>query len=117
MGSAFTTVADFSEEFALLDQLGEDTRKMLRPAAQAGAQVYYEGAVRRVPVATKAVTTKWGKVIEPGALKASVYQAFSADNSGASRATYHISWNAAKAPHGHLIENGHWTRSVGKGGR
>lgn len=114
--ASFSIDLDVSDIIEKLDQLDVDARGLIRPAAQAGAQVYYDEVHVRVPVATKTVTLKSGRVIEPGALKASIYQAFSADNSGPARATYHISWNATKAPHGHLVEYGHWTKTVGKHG-
>lgn len=74
----------------------------IRPAAQAGAEVIYRAVLRNVN-AIGSVT---------GNLASAIYQAFSADQSretpgGYSKATYHISWNAKKAPHGHLIEHGH----------
>lgn len=72
-----------------------------RPAAQAGAQVIYE-EVRRNVVRIKRKT---------GNLAASIYQAYSTDNSRPGGAqTYHVSWNAKKAPHGHLVEFGHLQR-------
>lgn len=116
MASAFEMSVDMSDVFLKLDSLDVDARELMRPAAQAGAQVFYDEVLLRVPVATKTVTRKSGKVIAPGALKRSIYQAYSADNSTDRSATYHISWNARKAPHGHLIENGHWMRVVGKDG-
>ena len=67
-------------------------------------------------MATEPHKRKGGRIIPPGALKRSIYQAYSADHSSAAVATYHVSWNARKAPHGHLIENGHWTKTVGKHG-
>lgn len=100
---------------AELDELLEAAESAVRPAAQAGAQVFYEEVLLRVPVREEPKTVK-GKTYQPGTLKASIYQAFSADNSDPKRAAYHISWNAKKAPHGHLIENGHWTKKVGKYG-
>lgn len=45
-----------------------------------------------------------------GRLAESIYQAYSRDNSSPVHAVYHISWNARKAPHGHLIEFGHLQR-------
>jgi hypothetical protein len=46
-----------------------------------------------------------------GNLYASIYQAFSPENSGPGKATYHISWrtggSGVRAPHGHLVEFGH----------
>lgn len=88
-----------------LDQLAKGSAEQARPAAQAGAQVLYEEVKIRAPVMKKPQVRK-GKTIQPGALKASIYQVFSKDNSGAGHATYHISWNAKKAPHGHLVEFG-----------
>ena len=72
-----------------------------RPAAQAGAQVLYD-EVRRNVARIKRKT---------GNLASSIYQAYSKDNSTpGGRATYHVSWNAKKAPHGHLVEFGHLQR-------
>jgi len=114
--SAFTMDFDASDIIEQLDQLVDDARTLIRPAAQAGAEVYYQEVRSRVPVATKTVKMKSGFEIHPGALRAAIYQAFSADNSGPARATYHVSWNAQKVPHGYWVENGHWTRTVGKYG-
>jgi HK97 gp10 family phage protein len=88
-----------------LDELAKGSAEQVRPAAQAGAQVLYDEVKARAPVKEKATTRK-GKVLPPGALKASIYQVFSQDNSGKGHATYHGSWNAKKAPHGHLVEFG-----------
>lgn len=69
-----------------------------RPAAQAGAQVLYDEVKRNVASIRR----------HTGNLAASIYQAYSTDNSTpGGRATYHVSWNAKKAPHGHLVEYGH----------
>lgn len=116
MADAMTMTFDASGLIAELDRLDVDARALVRPAAQAGAQVFYDEVLRRVPVATEPHWRKGGRIIQPGALKKSIYQAYSSDHSNDAVATYHISWNARKAPHGHLIENGHWTKSVGKHG-
>lgn len=71
-----------------------------RPAAQAGAQVLYEAVQRNVA----------GIKRHSGNLASSIYQAYSKDHSGRGHATYHVSWNAKKAPHGHLVEYGHLQR-------
>lgn len=85
----------------LLDQLGDDAAKALRPAAQAAAQVLYD----RVKLNVSAL----GKVT--GNLNSSIYQAFSPENSeDGRRARYNVSWNAKKAPHGHLVEYGYMQR-------
>lgn len=115
MRDSFTAKFDVEGVNALLDNLTDVIQESARPAAQAGAQVLYDEVLRLVPVAKSARMYK-GRLYQPGALKAAIYQAFSADNSDGMRATYHVSWNAAKAPHGHLIENGHWTKRQGKDG-
>ena len=66
---------------------------VIRAGSQAAAQVFYNEAKNRVPV-------------KSGTLKNSIYQVFSEDNSDKGKATYHVSWNRSKAPHGHLIEFG-----------
>jgi len=81
-------------------ELVADAEAAARPAAQAGAQVLYD-AVRRNVNGIKRHT---------GNLSRSIYQAFSRDQSSQGKATYHISWNAKKAPHGHLVEWGHLQR-------
>lgn len=105
MSKSFAIKHDLSGVFGALDEIAEGAEVNLRPAAQAGAQVLYDEVLIRVPVKAKATTRK-GKVLPPGALRDSIYQVFSKDNSSQTRATYHISWNAKKAPHGHLVENG-----------
>ncbi len=72
----------------------------VRPAAQAGAQVLYDQVVQNVA----AIGTKTGN------LKRSIYQVYSGQNLNPKRAKYVVSWNARKAPHGHLIEYGHIAR-------
>lgn len=95
--------------FAGLDRIAEETRRHTRAATQVGADVLYQEVKLRVPVAAEArvLSTKYGRMSKPGTLRDSIYQVFSQRNSNASRATYHISWNASKAPHGHLVEYGY----------
>lgn len=86
----------------MLHKLEGDIHKAVRPAAQAAAEVMYRIVLGNVDAI--------GKVT--GNLRASIYQVFSEDKSkaagdGYSRAVYHVSWNAKKAPHGHLVEYGH----------
>ena len=94
---AFTISMDMPVLDAFIDGLDEDLTNAVRPAAQAGAQVIYDEVMRNV--------ARIGSV--SGNLASAIYQAYSADNSGPLRATYHISWNARRAPHGHLVEFGH----------
>lgn len=89
--------ADFKR---MLDTLATDIEASVRPAAQAGAQVLYD--------AVKLNVSSMGRVT--GNLDKSIYQVFSRDRSGQGLATYHVSWNHIKAPHGHLVEYGHVQR-------
>jgi hypothetical protein len=94
---------------ALLGELGDLVDAATRPAAQAASQVLYDEVDRNVA----AIGHKTGNLAN------AVYQVFSKDNSGPNRATYHISWNHSKAPHGQLLEFGHIQRYasyVGKDG-
>ena len=52
-----------------------------------------------------------------GLLAASIYLVFDAKASTKSNYVYGISWNASKAPHGHLIEFGHWRYNIFLNGR
>ena len=92
-----------------LDKIGAEALSATRKAAQAGAQVLYDEVKLNV-------SRYVGKVT--GNLDNSIYQAFSDERSlpagfavgglpAYRRAIYHVSWNASKAPHGHLVEYGH----------
>lgn len=99
--NSFSIKADTSGLADYFDALGEEADAAVRPAAQAGAQVYYDQATQNVA----ALGTVTGK------LARSIYQAYSPENSQDGRkAEYHISWNASTAPHGHLVENGYLQR-------
>ncbi|WP_275760835.1 HK97 gp10 family phage protein [Ralstonia pseudosolanacearum] len=88
-----------------LDQLADDIEEhVVRSVAHAGALVFYEEARTLAPVYRG--TEKKG--VRPGQLREAIYRAFADQQSTAGQAVYRISWNAKKAPHGHLIENGHW---------
>ena len=96
----FDLSIDMSAFESDMEALADRAEKAARPAAQAGAQVLYE----RVKANVAALGRKTGN------LDSAIYQAFSANNSGEGKATYHISWNATKAPHGHLVEWGYIKR-------
>jgi hypothetical protein len=110
MSTTVTIRPDRANIAAVMDRLRDNMAKAVRPAAQAGAQVIYD--------AVKLNVSKLGKY--SGNLQAAVYQAYSKENSVPNiKATYHISWNAAKAPHGQLVEFGHIQRYasyIGKDG-
>lgn len=93
-----------------IDNLQAKVHRAARPAAQAAAQVLYDQARQNV--------SAMGRVT--GKLQSSIYQVYSQKHSHAGLATYHVSWNARKAPHGHLVEYGHIQRYkvyLGKDGK
>lgn len=75
--------------------LGKGAEEALRPAAQAGAQVFYDEMRARVPVAE-------------GVLRDSIYQFYLERKSTEARQVYVVGPNKGKAPHWHLVEFGHW---------
>lgn len=93
---------DLSGLESLFDDLGDAAEEAARPAAQAAAQVFYDAAKDNV----SRIRRVSGKLAE------AIYQVYSKDNSGIGHATYHVSWNHTKAPHGGLVEYGHWQRYV-----
>lgn len=98
--SAFAIKVGLAGLDALLDEKAEAVADAARPAAQAAAQVLYDDVLRNV--------ARVGR--RTGNLAASIYQAYSQNNSVPGKAVYHVSWNAKKAPHGHLVEWGHLQR-------
>lgn len=97
---ALTIKVDMQAVNALVSGLKADMEDAVRPAAQAAAQVLYDEVKRNV--------SRIGR--KKGNLASAIYQAFSQDNSGNGKATYHVSWNARKAPHAHLVEYGYIQR-------
>lgn len=96
---------DFSKLSAELDNITQAAEKAVRPAAQAGAQVFYDEVKQRVPVSAKA--HKSGKkTYNPGTLRKAIYQAFADKESGDGRATYRISFNKTHAFYGRFVEFG-----------
>ncbi|RLK45949.1 HK97 gp10 family phage protein [Cupriavidus plantarum] len=99
---------------ATLQQLEEDVQeRVVRPIAYAGARLLYDEVRLRVPV----YEGRERKNIRPGQLRDAIYHVFAEDQSSDLAKFYEISWNASKAPHGHLIEYGHWIvrGKVGRG--
>lgn len=100
-------LAAFKDQLrATAAELGRATR----PAAQAGAQIIYDRAKAVCPVSERAHmfhgTNKVYGPFVPGTLRDAIYQVFSKDNSYSDVSTYHISWNADKAPYGWMVELG-----------
>ena len=92
----FSMGLNLSDLEGFINQSKEKIQAAVRPAAQAGAQVLYE-----------AVKSNAGRNKKTGNLERSIYQKFSESNSTELKATYHISWNQTKAPHGFWLEYGH----------
>jgi hypothetical protein len=93
---------DLSGLNAMLHEMGDAAEAAARPAAQAASQVLYDEVKRNA----QGIRQKTGN------LARSVYQVYSQANSGPGHATYHVSWNRRKAPHGGLVEFGHIQRYV-----
>ena len=96
-GQSFGMVVDLDGFEAGIDAMADVLEEAARPAAQSAAQVLYD-AVR---LNVFALGSKTGRLLD------SIYQVYSKANSSPGQATYHVSWNAKKAPHGHLVEFGH----------
>lgn len=96
---------DFSKIAAKLDNLTKAAEEAARPAAQAGAEVFYQEVKQRVPVSAK--PHKSGKkTYSPGTLRKAIYQAFADKESGDGKAMYRISWNKSHAFYGRFVEFG-----------
>ena len=113
--------AQFANE---LREMADNLHAATRPAAQAGALVVYDRARAIVAAeltsqrehwfygqATKALPRGEKKAaaygpFKPGSLHDAIYQVFSKDNSFRDVSTYHVSWNATKAPYGGMVEVG-----------
>ncbi len=74
MADAFSMRFDASDLLDALDGITEAAEEHVRPAAQAGIQVLYDEVLLRVPVSTKVRKLKSGRVVAPGALRASIYR-------------------------------------------
>lgn len=96
---------DTTEIFAGLDKLQAKKEPVARAMGSAMAGAVRDEAKVRVPVGTD-----FGGSLNPGTLRDAIYQAYDARRNVLNNNTYRyvVSWNHNKAPHGHLIEFGHW---------
>lgn len=99
------STVDVSEVVAGFKKLAGIKESLGRTIAFEMADVVYNEAHVRVPVGTEE-----GGSITPGLLKSALYRAYDERQTILSPDTYRytISWNSKKAPHGHLVEFGHW---------
>lgn len=99
---------------AALDAKRLKIQAAIRPAAQAGAQVYYNAVKASAPVSKeghffhgtsfRATGTKYW--FESGSLKSAVYQVYSKQGSSANNAEFHVAWNHRKVPYGFMVVAG-----------
>lgn len=90
---------DADNLFKAIDKLADDGYKVARSMGVAAGVVLRDEAKTNVGVHT-------------GKLRSAIYVAFDEKTSTANRIRYNVSWNNAKAPHGHLVEFGHWRTNV-----
>lgn len=89
--------------FQGLDNLKKVTEPLARSMAVAGGKIVRDEAKARAPV-------------DDGTLRDSIYLAYRDAKSKGPTVMYSITWNSRTAPHGHLLEFGHWqTRAAFKG--
>lgn len=99
---------------AALDRFKIKAEAAIRPAAQAGAQIYYDAVKAAVPVSkephffygTSSKSTGVRYWFESGSLKNAIYQVYSKSNSGPSKAVYQVAWNHRKVPYGFMVAGG-----------
>lgn len=99
--NAVAKPVDMSGIDDLIRTLGVDIEDSVRAVAQAAAQVMYEAVKHNVAQIKK----------KSGNLDKAIYQKFIPEQSvDGRRATYKVSWNVTKAPHGKWLEWGHYQR-------
>ncbi len=99
---------DFQQVYDRLDGLAGVAKKHLpRSMAVATGTVFRDEAKARAPRGMDTPTSKVGPRLP---LAETIYLAFSDSRSfpEAGQVTYSVSWNSRHAPHGHLVEFGHW---------
>ena len=102
---------DLSEVLSGLDQLlGPGKESLARRMGVAAGRVIRDEAERQAPLGK----TEWkaqaqfGGSKNAGLLRDAMYVAYNQKASTNSSFTYSVSWNRLNAPHGHLVEFGHW---------
>lgn len=98
---------------ASLSKLGASLSiSLARSMGVAGGQVMRDTAKALAPEYDGSTGLAGGSNIDrpppPGLLKSAIYLAFKERMSNNGHVTYGISWNSKIAPHGHLVEFGHW---------
>ncbi|BAM29084.1 hypothetical protein G176_gp12 [Xanthomonas phage CP1] len=98
MSSKITSL-DISGVLSALNDLRDDSDSVSRTMAFESAAVVRDSAKAHVRSKT-------------GRLKGAIYAVYVPEESTEVRHVYAVSWNKKKAPHGHLVEYGHWRTNV-----
>lgn len=102
---------DLKGVFEAFDQLAGSGKESLARRMGAGAgRVIRDEAIQQVPVGKPEAqaVAQFGGSKNPGSLRDAMYLGYNKKASTSSAFTYSVSWNRRLAPHGHLVEFGHW---------
>lgn len=106
MAKGLQATFDTSGWSAGLDRLlGPARVSLARSMAVAGGEVLRDEAKVRAPRSAQGAVGDSGPRIP---LAEAIYLAFRDRYSGEKEVQYAVTWNKSKAPHGHLVEFGHW---------
>lgn len=94
---------DLKGWFTALDRIAGAKESLARRMGVTGSEIWRDEARMRAPVGDHIDGSK-----NPGLLRDSIRHAFNKRDSNSNRFVYSVSWNHRRAPHGHLIEFGHW---------
>lgn len=102
------TTVDLTEVMAGLDRLAGMKESLARTMGAAMGEVVRDEAKERAPVLDP--SNRGADDQTPGLLKRSIYLAYDERRNVINRDSYRytVSWNSRLAPHGHLLEFGHW---------
>lgn len=97
-----------SENLSLLGAAGKES--LARRMGVGAGRVFRDEAILQAPkgISEWNAQAQFGGSKHAGLLSASMYVAFNEKASTNTVFVYSISWNRQRAPHGHLIEFGHW---------
>jgi hypothetical protein len=105
---------DLGSALKQVDALAKSANDAIRPAAQAGAQIFYEAVIAAAPKSDKGhwfhgtsfKSTGQKYWFESGNLKNAVYQVYSKSDSAPDKSVYHVAWNHRKVPYGFMVAGG-----------
>lgn len=101
-------LGNIRENLALLGGPGKES--LARRMGVGAGRVFRDEAIVRVPVGKPEwhAQAQFGGSKNAGLLKSALYVAFNEKASTDTVFVYSVSWNRQRAPHGHLVEFGHW---------